>query len=107
MFPFSFSHANTSSFLCFTVNLMDELGTSGLSLTQIPSQLVFDFSTYFNVAVGSFGNGYTGTNVNKFFKYQIKIKNGFVTNQDSLMAPVSIEVRHECYTAVMTAPGGD
>jgi hypothetical protein len=86
---------------------MDELGTSGLSLTQIPSQLVFDFSTYFNVAVGSFGNGYTGTNVNKFFKYQIKIKNGFVTNQDSLMAPVSIEVRHECYTAVMTAPGGD
>ena len=25
----------------------------------------------------------------------------------ALIAPVSIEVRHECYTAVMTAPGGD
>jgi hypothetical protein len=86
---------------------MDEAGTTGLNLSHIPNQLVFDFSSSFLVTVGSFGNGYTGSNLNKFFYYKIKIQNGFLPSQASLIAPLSIEVRHECYTAVMTATGKD
>jgi hypothetical protein len=85
---------------------MDQAGTTGMSLTPVPN-ILFDFSSQFQVAVGAFANGYIGTNVNKLFFYQIKIQNGFVPSQSAVMAPVSIEIRNECYQAMMSAPGGD
>jgi hypothetical protein len=63
MAPFTFNYAYEASFLCFTINLMDQAGTTGLSLSPI-SNIVFDFSTQFKVAVGAFPNGYIGSNVN-------------------------------------------
>lgn len=73
---------------------MDQSGTNSLSLLPDPN-IQFDFSSGFSVNVGGFPIDYTGTAANQYFKYQIKLQNGYlVPAQTPLMAKVSIEIRH-------------
>ena len=106
MTPYVFSELTYKAFPCFSVDLMDQTGTSILGLIpETPKTFItFDFKTDFTLKLGTLPVTSIGFLINKFYYYQTKIQNLFNSVQLPSLAPVNVEIRHECYTGIGVTP---